>query len=303
MPKKKKKRKVKIIQCATWDDVIQGCETAQTHLKARVGETLWFRGCGDVNYKLVPTLMRDTADLTDDDHDQVEQDLFFEFQALAAELRHRGLSEWEYLFYGRHFGVPTRVLDWTDTFGVALYFAMESVSASGSKATEPAISIINPYALNKKTWGVRDIVLPRYLGLIENEFWDFGELLVASGKWFWNGPVAVYPTQLNDRVRAQRGWFTIHGNKRDPLEDQLPGHVVKLVLKPGCHKEALEFLRHAGFNRFSIYPDLDNLAAWIRESNQQWISQHTGGKRKRSHKGKAAGKTKRKGALPRVQAQ
>jgi hypothetical protein len=263
----------KEIACENWTSLLVALEAAHELLGAE-DETLWFRGCSDRNYKLVPSLMRDTHGLSDKDHDQVEQDLFFEFQALATELRQRGLTEWEYLFFGRHYGVPTRVLDWTDTFGVALYFALEGCkNLSEQSIRQPGIWIINPYNLNSETFGDREIILPRYLGLDDaDDYWDFGELLAADGPWAWNGPVAIYPIQINDRVRAQRGWFTIHGNDRRALEDQFPRSVLKLTLEPDCIPPALNFLQLAGFNRFSIYPDLENLAFWIREERLQWIA-------------------------------
>lgn len=261
-------RTMKTINCETWNDLIAQLRIAWEVLAPNDGELLWFRGCQDASYKLEPTLMRDTKDLSDRDHDLVERDLFFEFQALARELRHQGLKDWEYLFYARHFGLPTRVLDWTDTFGVALYFALEGIALLPT--TEPAICIINPYALNHETLDERDITLPRYLGVVDDEYLDFGEMLAANGKWAWDGPVAIYPIQLNDRVRAQRGWFTIHGNDRRSLDEQFPAQVIKLILGKNSHDEIREFLELAGFNRFSIYPDLDNLAGWARDKNLRW---------------------------------
>ena len=51
------------------------------------------------------------------------------------------------------------------------------------------------------------------------EFWDYGELLNSPGEWLHDGPVAIYPLQISDRMRAQRGWFTMFGNSRSPLEE------------------------------------------------------------------------------------
>lgn len=143
-------------------------------------------------------------------------------------------------------------------------------------ADPPAIWAINPYALNTKWSDVRDIILPKYLGLFDDEFWDYGEMLASEGPWPWHSPVAVYPIKLNERVRAQRGWFTIHGNTRSALELQVPELVVQIVLKAGCMNEAFRFLTLAGINRFSIYPDMENLATWIRGKNLDWVARRLG---------------------------
>lgn len=227
--------------------------------------------------------MRVTEDLSEEDHDQVEEDLFFGFQAHAAELRAKNLDDWECMFFGRHYGVPTRVLDWTDTLGVALYFALEDWDRwpNGNKRDKkdidpdrsPSIWMINPYALNAVSWKGPELEIPKYLGQVgQTRFADYGEMLSAHREdWEWDHPVAIYPIQLNDRVRAQRGWFTIHGNDRNALEVQLPDQVTQLTLEGKCIDEALQFLDHAGFNRFSIYTDMENLANWVRKENMIWI--------------------------------
>jgi hypothetical protein len=106
-------------------------EKAERLLDAK-GETLWFRGSSDDTHKLLPSLMRDPLGLSLRDHDEVEGSLFFEFQDRSAELRRSGLSDWEYLFYGPHYTLPMRLLDWSDAFGVALYFALEDRHMGGS---------------------------------------------------------------------------------------------------------------------------------------------------------------------------
>jgi hypothetical protein len=279
---KPKHVKSSLLHANSWSQLISFVKNAEAELQT--SEILWFRGTVDAGYPLMPTLMRYTCRQSRTDHDALEQELFFEFQARTPDLRLRNLSDWDYLFYGRHYGVPTRLLDWTDTLGVAVYFALEKVisdaderkakteevdTGRGEPTPSPTIWMLNPYALNRKTWLEDEIILPRYLGLQRNgEEWDFGELLAATGDWAWDGPVAIYPIQLSERVRAQRAWFTIHGNDRSALEDQFPKLVTKITLGKACVDEGLEFLEWSGFNRFSIYPDYDNLATWLKQKNR-----------------------------------
>lgn len=283
--KSKQARGVKsytIERATDWAALINIAKLAHRKLSPDRSEGLWFRGTSDSAHELMPTLMRYTNGLDKDDHDAMEQELFFEFQAKSPDLRSRNLTDWEYLFYSRHHGLPTRLIDWTDTLGVAVYFALEpfldaALNGRQRPATEPAIWALNPYSLNEKTWDFRDIILPRYLGFQGNDedYWDFGELLVAEGNWAWNGPVAIYPIQLGDRVRAQRGWFTIHGNSRKPIEHQYPRLLWKIILEKKCIEDGLLFLEWAGFNKSSIYPDLDNLAVWLRQKNLEFVTTHS----------------------------
>src|SRR3954470_18296003 len=109
---------MKTVSCTTWTELhneIKNTDSAADSL----GEMIWYRGTRNANYPLLPSLMRETEGTSLEDHDQYEADSFFEFQALGAELRNRNLTEWETLFFARHYGLPTRVLDWTDTFAIA----------------------------------------------------------------------------------------------------------------------------------------------------------------------------------------
>src|SRR5262249_37626900 len=146
-----------------------------------------------------------------------EAALFYEFQARARELHRRRLSGWDILFFMRHHGVATRILDWTEILGVALYFAVY-----GTGGGTPCVWVLNPYALNDQdnTWKYRDLVAPQYLadqqGVVRDYDWFLHGQLPPFG---WHHPVALYPLQLSDRLHAQSGYFTIHGEETEPLED------------------------------------------------------------------------------------
>lgn len=266
MQKSETPRKARDIECATWDDVRREFQRAGQRVGARRGECMWYRGSNSMRHRLSPSLMWKHDELGADELDWLEQDLFFEFQARARELHERGLSDWDYLFFMRHHGMPTRILDWTDSFGVALYFALDKLQPFQT----PCVWVLNPFELNERTspTRVRDLLQPKYLGLVKDEeFWDYGELLVSPDDWLHDDAVAIYPLQISDRMRAQRGWFTMHGNHRTPIEEQAPDCVVRLVLGEGAVAGAREFLEMTALKAYTIYPDLDNLGIEVYDTN------------------------------------
>lgn len=280
MGKKKRKSKskpdLKIYQCKVWEQVLSAIASAREHVGLKGNEEPWYRGSNSTAFQLLPSLFWRTKDWDAEEQDDYESDIFFEFQARARQLHERGLSDWDYLFFMRHHGIPTRILDWTDAFGMALYFALDGYQPIPN-GDLPCVWILNPYALNLDTWDTRDLVQPERLGDVEGyeEPWDYGDLLRGEDDWELEGPLAIYPLQISDRMRAQRGWFTFFGSTRAPLEVQYPDLVARIDLDPAVLSPAREFLDLAGLRPYSIYPDLDHLAQEVAEANIPLVRRST----------------------------
>lgn len=243
-------------------------------------EPPWFRGHSQPTHTLTPTLMRkSTMEAVGIDVKQVhdkasaarqrmlrlESDLFFDFQIRMGRERADYASCWDVLFAMRHYGIPTRIMDWTQTLGVAIYFAL-----SAPDPVDPGIWILHPYLLNKKHWISRDTVLPKYLGFVDGKtvLNDYDDIL---GHWkhdsMFEGPVAVCPSRANARMQAQSGTFTIHGTNWRPLEQQVDGSIVRMVPMPS---EAVlggrQFLREAGLTDRVLFPGIEGLAQEMRRT-------------------------------------
>ena len=143
-------------------------------------------------------------------------------------------NDWEWYFLMQHFRAPTRLLDWTDSAFVALYFAITSWKpASAKKKAVPAVWALNPFTLNWETikkWGAvggswkeaqpylpevyRDAKLPKY-------------------------PIAIDPELTAQRMVVQRSHFTIHGSDMRSMEEMredLRGNVLKLHAKGNFYR-------------------------------------------------------------------
>ncbi len=210
--------------------------------------TIWYRGMSRAEYKLVPSLMRATNDA------KKEQDLFNEYERSAAILTTRRSNDWELLFDMQHYGIPTRLLDWTDVLGVAIAFALYDTK---DDKHDSSIHLLDPLKLNSMS-GAADIRRPA------NDIdFNYKYIYWQNRPFKANYPIAIDGPLQNSRMIAQKGAFTVHGSKTDFFDDGGEECVRKIIITPGAKSGAREFLEHSNLNAYTIYPDIVGMARHI----------------------------------------
>ncbi len=225
----------------------------------------WFRGHADAGWSLLPSLYRFDSQHKNPPVTHIECDLYFEFQSRANELHHLDLTAWETLQFMRHHGVPTRLLDWTDSLLTALHFAVNDVSHT--RKSTPCIWVLNPYRLNVHFSDVNDLFDPEILCDSDSLYTD---LAAAEGLDLGSSPTAIYPRQRHGRMRAQKGWFVVWGSCELALDEQLKSsgsqgsNSANILRKIDLDKQQVlgirEDLRNLGITEGHVFPDCDGLA-------------------------------------------
>ena len=230
----------------------------------------WFRGEANANWRLLPKLYRDPQpkrELQTLD-DEFRQEFIVRAPNLSPE---RPENSWEWYFLMQHSGAPTRLLDWTESALIALYFAVRNRPALEKQRNDAAVYILEPWKLNEYVVGVKEVIAPgAQSGLSDEDGRRYAAWLpdryvspAGIGKQL---PAAIYPTHFHRRIGSQRSCFTIHGSSRDGF-DELPiqarPYLQKIVIPHSKTREIESRLAVAGIDELTIFPDLDGLGRWL----------------------------------------
>jgi hypothetical protein len=235
---------------------------------------LWYRGCGKASHELKPSLYRHKRSQTIEDFMLLEKDLIARFQQRSIPFHSRTLTDpWEWLFLMQHYGVPTRLLDWSESPLMALFFAVtlarHTLSSKGRPVFNGDASI---WVLDPVQWNKRAIDLRSFVGSVlttddpnASAYKPIGD--INTMKPF---PIAIYGAHNSQRIVAQRGVFVCFGKTTIPMEESYeqenfpPDSLMKIVIRRTRLPHMYDALRRHGITDSVAFPDLDGLAREIK---------------------------------------
>lgn len=230
-----------------WNDFLSEIREAERQLGSPLEP--WYRGHSNHTWNLIPSLPRER------DWEVKEKQLFFEFTKTASRLFDKKSNDWEILFDMQHYWIPTRLLDWTTVMGVAVAFILHSENADHE---DSALFVLDPLALNRLSGRVDVISLP------EDKSFDYRSIYWEKRPFQADKPLAIRPTQVSDRLRAQKGTFTVFGTPAASFEIAAADCFRKVILPSAAKAEAREFLKWANLDEYTIYPDIVGMARHIK---------------------------------------
>lgn len=260
-------------------------------------KVIWFRGQADETYKLTPNLYRDPTKTklpvsiiqTPKSVFNLERNIDSSFYRKSViYLSKNGIknTHWNRYFLKQHYFNLTRLLDWTESALIALFFAVSGNETEKDKV--PKVWILSPLELN--SYSISKLIgnenydtshrailscgnskLKKTKNLInKNGAVDYSQLLTKYYTMNFNPgengyPLAIYPLHLDDRMAAQQACFTVFGNIIKGLEpENIKNKFLESVyIAKDKKSDILEELRFLGITEYTILPDLDGLGKSI----------------------------------------
>jgi hypothetical protein len=152
-------------------------------------------------------------------------------------------NPWEWLAYAQHFGLPTRLLDWTKNPLAALYFAVRDDRN------------------NSDVWVYSYDFGPLAEG--QQHMIDLNALPTGSPLEYTGGLNRFIPPIIDRRMAAQQSVFTI---QEDPFEVIADGNLAEFVIRNSNKEHIKKQLHRLGINQASLFPDVSGLS-----ENLMWV--------------------------------
>ncbi|MCI0508630.1 MULTISPECIES: FRG domain-containing protein [Chromohalobacter] len=219
-----------------------------------------------------------------------EQHMLHEFKR-RAHLYLRNLPEeendLEWLALMQHFGAPTRLLDFTSSFYVAAFFAIENSSG------DAAVWCFNPEFF--QSYHGQYLSGHETIRKIESYFRSLSGEVLSNPTGFSSMAIPVEPYILNERISVQQGLFVLPANITESFEknlsetlmidecqfsERLPSddyHVfdleegevfdyaaIKIVIPQEMHNYILFNLSMMNITAASLFPGLDGYARSLK---------------------------------------
>lgn len=221
-----------------------------------------FRGLSDVSYRLETTLMRMGGDYV-----TLERHLMRNFIKYAHRNMAQGDSVWHWVSVAQHYGLPTRLLDWTYSPLIAMHFATASIEKIHMDGAIWAVNYLKLHRLipsELKNELEQEGANVFTVKMLSEKVSSFGELENLSECAF---ALFFEPPSMDDRIVNQYALFSVMSNPLSMFDTWLEKHpdIWRRIIIPSELKwEVRDKLDQANITERVLFPGLDGLSKWLK---------------------------------------
>lgn len=217
-------------------EVTKVCDLVKQVESTVRGPLVLFRG-QDCDRPLLPKIARTEPSF---DSTTLEREVLKDIRRQGAQLVGGDVDDWELISLAQHYGMSTRLLDWTSSPLVALWMALSGAQPAGDGHVFVYVFMV------KSEWLLRHDK--------------------KANPFTYSGTTVFQPRFVDARMSAQSGWFTAHAFSQKagrfiPLEKNgtYRSNVWRLRIPVGLRLQLLRSLDRLGVNARSLFPGLEGL--------------------------------------------
>lgn len=215
-------------------------------------QPIWFRGQENRGWGLIPSIQR--GDLI-----KREQFITNDFYIYVNQIEDNSPSKTNYagwMSLMQHYGLPTRILDWSSSPLIACYFALEK---NREKENDASVWVLIPRNLNRQE-GFGGCVYPIDAFTVQSMLVPAFKSNAEIEEKFRDKIIACHSVEKNLRMYSQQSSFTVH-NSEKRLEDICDSETLFKFIIPYKYKEKLyRSTTILGISSSFIYPDMEHIS-------------------------------------------
>lgn len=237
---------------------------------------IWFRGQKFSEYQLEPSLFREKIDVSINEPYYKREKYLIKNANLSVKKfkeyvkKYKDCSsfdEIDYLYLMQHYGIPTRLLDFSKNELIALYFSVSNFTQSNHKLEDEifdftstqsytklgsSVYCINPNLINKESFRTSEII-----NLNEYNFDSLKNI---------DFPICIKSNSIDERIKVQEGVFVYYGTMIHPLDyySIFEKDITKIFIPNSVREQIKEELKDKyEISHLTMFPDITGVCMEI----------------------------------------
>lgn len=252
-----------VVRVGSWNE-LQDClfEDGWNPELERFRSRFAFRGLSDLSYRLETSLIRLRGP-----YPELERHLLRNFRKYAHRTVVQRDSPWHWQAVAQHYGLPTRLLDWTYSPFIAMHFATANLEKFHLDGVIWAVNYVKVHALLPTR--LRRILEAEGANVFTADMLaasvpDFAQLPGRSRSPY---PLFFEPPSMDDRIINQFAFFSVMSDPAAVLDQWLEKHPECgrcIVIPAGLKWEIRDKLDQGNITERVLFPGLAGLSTWLK---------------------------------------